>query len=361
MIFNDQNVTIPDCSFWQDDDGTLRKIDFSKMKSAGANGVILRAGQNSWLDEDFSDYWISAKQTGLPRGSYWFFDSRYDPVKQAQLWWSVIQNDFPELGMWADLEETYNGSYKGERNWKTFVLTIEALAKTECGIYTANWWWQAQQVADPTFWGSRRLWIAQYTDNPSLVEIPFPWRNKKALFWQYTASGNGVKYGVESLEIDLNKWNGTKSEFESFFNLSETPPTGEPMPYIELKSNIPTEYRSVRGDTNYPTTPHIFGSTSVANRILSGTAGKADPISFYVYPADISVNGVLSAKAGDKWWEIYESGGVPMEGWVAETHKGVRYLNVNLVDTTPTPDVTLTHTILVYSDGSLVVDGNPIP
>lgn len=116
------------------------------------------------------------------------------------------------------------------------------------------------------------------------------------------------------------------------------------MPYIELKPSIATEYRSIRETTNFPTTPHIFGASS--NRINAGSIGKAEPSAFYVYPADVSVNGVLSAKAGDKWWRVYEANGSPTDGWCSEIHKGVRYLTVRLVDNTPSEEY-----ILHFKDG----------
>ncbi len=39
----------PDVSFYQDNPGTSRQIDFTKMKES-AGYVIIRAGQNLWID-----------------------------------------------------------------------------------------------------------------------------------------------------------------------------------------------------------------------------------------------------------------------------------------------------------------------
>src|SRR5690349_7631969 len=75
----------PDVSFYQDDPETPQGIDFKRMK-ASAGYVIIRAGQNVWVDSDFKGNWLAAKQAGLPRGSYWFYDSRVEPKKQAELW-----------------------------------------------------------------------------------------------------------------------------------------------------------------------------------------------------------------------------------------------------------------------------------
>ena len=69
----------PDVSFHQDDNGTAQQIDFAKMRAAGAGFVIIRVGQNSWVDPDFRRNYQAAKDAGLPRGCYWFYDSRTSP------------------------------------------------------------------------------------------------------------------------------------------------------------------------------------------------------------------------------------------------------------------------------------------
>ena len=215
-------VILPDVSFYQDDNTTTKKIDFVKMKAAGAGGVIIRAGQNSWVDPDFPDYWIAAKQAGLLRGTYWFYDSRSTPQTQVNLWKSVVGTDYPELGFYVDLEESYGGVYKGEANWKTFMNALDvAFPQKRKSIYTANWWWSQQVVNDISFWSKYPLWVAGYTTNPANVILPKPWTSAK--LWQYTDKGNGNLYGVESLNIDLNYYNGTLEQFNLEFGVTIPP------------------------------------------------------------------------------------------------------------------------------------------
>lgn len=212
---------IPDVSFYQDDNQTPRKIDFVKMR-AQTQGVIIRAGQNTWIDEDVIENWKSAKEAGLKRGSYWFYDSRSSPQSQAQLWKQAIGNDAPEWGLWCDLEESYNGAYKGEANWKAFVEAVRVIfPNVKIGIYTANWWWKLQVVNQADYWASFPLWVAQYTTDPLFVTVPAPWKNKGAILWQYTDKGDGLKYGAESLNIDLNKTS------QAFYNFFGTPPASD--------------------------------------------------------------------------------------------------------------------------------------
>src|SRR5690349_8593011 len=104
------NVIGPDVSFYQDDPETPQGIDFIKMR-ASAGYVIIRAGQNLWPDPDFKINWREAKKAGMPRGSYWFYDSRVDPKRQAEIWASMFEGDYGELPLFADFEENYKGPY----------------------------------------------------------------------------------------------------------------------------------------------------------------------------------------------------------------------------------------------------------
>jgi hypothetical protein len=216
---------IPDLSFWEDDNKTVRKVNFSQMRTQTPN-VIIRAGQNTWIDEDFVWNWQAAKQAGLRRGSYWFYDSRSDPRKQAELWKAAIGSDLPELGLWCDLEETYGGIYQGETNWKIFVEAVRTqFPTTRIGIYTGYGWWTSQTVKQADYWAAFPLWLAWYTSNVGNVILPPPWKTKGAMLWQNTDAGDGLKYGAESVGIDLSY---TSKAFYDLFGWDvPTPPPAD--------------------------------------------------------------------------------------------------------------------------------------
>src|SRR5688572_8906965 len=220
------NVIGPDVSFYQDDPQTPSGIDFTKMRLEGAGYVIIRSGQNLWVDRDFKVNWREAKNAGLPRGSYWFYDSRIDPKQQAELWVSVFNGDFGELPMWADFEDQYNGQYRGWKHWYDFIERVKQLTPSkEIGVYTNYFYWleNTVQAGIPTaslnYFQQYPLWIAAY--NNTGPTVPKPWTTWT--FWQYTDNGNGLLYGVESLNIDLNNFNGDMTAFRQRFNLSDTP------------------------------------------------------------------------------------------------------------------------------------------
>jgi hypothetical protein len=229
-----QTVIVPDCSFWQDRDDTLQKIDFQKMEDNGAKGVIIRLGQGDWTDEDFPDYWPASSGI-FPRGLYWYYDSRKTPVSQAiRIAGLVRQYGKPEMEIWCDYEEKYNGAYKGWRHFAVFMAELEKLLPDcKLGIYTGYWYWLENspnpitEKASLDWFGRFPLWIAWYTTNAALVKIPKPWTD--ALYWQFTATGDGAAYGVESKGIDLSYFNGTQQEFDLRYALA-VPPVEPPAP-----------------------------------------------------------------------------------------------------------------------------------
>ena len=189
------NLIGPDVSFYQDAETTPQGINFGKMKQS-AGYVVIRSGQNVWIDSDFRNNWTGAKAVGLPRGSYWFYDSRANPTEQADLWYSAFDGDLGDLPLFADFEEAYGGAYTGWRHWKTFLERIKSrVGNHEIGIYTAYYYWVRNapnpntDAANLAYFKQYPLWVANYGVSTPLV--PKPWDTNGWTFWQYTDSGDG--------------------------------------------------------------------------------------------------------------------------------------------------------------------------
>lgn len=229
------NLIGPDVSFYQDDNATQRTINFAMMK-LNAGFVIIRAGQNVWGDPDFKHNWQAAKSAGLPRGSYWFYDSRIEPKHQADLYVSLFEGDFGELPLFCDFEDTYKGNYGEWKDWYTFIERLKVLApKKEIGIYTGYYYWLEHTVqagipaASMAYFKQYPLWVARYQSTQPLV--PIPWTDWT--LWQFTDNGDGSLYGVESKNIDLNYYNGDMDSFRSRFKIRLKP---NPMSKTVIKS-----------------------------------------------------------------------------------------------------------------------------
>jgi hypothetical protein len=78
------------------------------------------------------------------------------------------------------------------------------------------------------------LWQAYYTTNAIDVLIAGQWNDM--MIWQDTSTGGGYAAGVESANIDHDKWNDVYS-FENEWGGTVTPPTGEtPMLYGKINA-----------------------------------------------------------------------------------------------------------------------------
>jgi GH25 family lysozyme M1 (1,4-beta-N-acetylmuramidase)/uncharacterized protein YraI len=300
------NVIGPDVSFYQDDPETPQGIDFIKMR-ASAGYVIIRAGQNTWVDSDFKVNWREAKLAGLPRGSYWFYDSRTEPKKQAELWVQQFGGDFGELPLFADFEEAYMGPYRGWKNWYTFLERLKALiGGHEIAIYTAYYYWRdnapnaTTQAANLNYFYQYPLWIANYGATEPM--IPLPWKKGEWLFWQYTETGDGALFGVESKGIDLNYFNGDLATFRARFNLSDTPyPDPEPEP-------IP--------DDDTPTGINYLVTASPSLKVREGPGTTYNAIGL-LYPDEIVEE--INANSDRTWLKVRKSNGT-LIGWCFATY-----------------------------------------
>jgi lysozyme len=241
------SVRLADVSFWQEE------IDFVQMKQAAIAGTIIRAGQRNWVDKRFKENWQKAKTAGVPRGSYWLYDSREDPIKQAELWWAQIQGDPGELVHVADFEESYGGAYGKKEHFKLFLQHFQKISKLpdhRIAVYTGFFWW-LKRVGNDLFFRRFALWLAWYAAM-GVVKVPLPWTESDLIFWQYTDSGDGSFYGVSSQEIDLNYYCCNLATFNKRFLLGSTEPDeGDPMGKYFRLNTTGANIRTGPG-TSYP-------------------------------------------------------------------------------------------------------------
>lgn len=325
-IISAVDCILTDVSRWQ------LVIDFVKMAAAGIKGTILKCGQGLGLDPFFVENWRKAKAAGLKRGSYWYYDSRVHPLQQAKLWAEALAGDLGELVHFADYEETYMGSYRGIEQFKIFLAEFQRLTKLpsdRIGVYTGYYYWIANGSVDP-WWSQFWLWIAWYGPAENVL-IPRPWTMAKVWAWQYTASGNGPLFGVQSQEIDMNYYVMGLADFEQRYGEVIEIPTGDNMEtgLFEVWSDV---YAMSLRSGAYVAAPKVGLS------LPRGTRVKADQI----MPPE------FGGLAGDKWARVIERDGTELSTplFMAIIHNGVTYCNYEkiVVDDRPNPTVSLEFT-----------------
>jgi len=273
---------IPDYSFWQG----RPNHDLMRTKT---DAVVIRAGQNVWKDVQFDRNWAEAKRVGMKRATYWFYDDRASPGTQAALWLSMLQNDPPEMELWADWENSYGGPYSGLKNVVAFMEAMErGLPNCRIGMYTGYYWFRdhsnaVTNASQYNYLKAHPLWEAWYTSNPANVLIPAPWSN--LLLWQFGTPAVGHEWGVESAELDMNYFNGSQADFDARYSGGTTPPpTGGNMQVIQ---------GTVKG------TVHVrIGPSNTYNQV------STDPK--FLVPGDI----IEASEAYNQWLKLSKVNGV---------------------------------------------------
>ena len=209
-----------DVSVWQDDNSTAQMMDFAKAKQAGANFTFIKASERGGVDPDFTKNWKNAKAAGLPRGAYHFLRWDLSGLMQARIFCSLLKDDPGELPPVADFEApTKNGINPSNDLLAQFLDEVQRETGQVPMIYTSpgfwNSWGKNKNGLFDAKWAYYPLWIAHYTaaKSPMMVE---PWKSagKSWTFWQYSSTGDGVKFGAESKAIDLDWFNGDLMDFQ---------------------------------------------------------------------------------------------------------------------------------------------------
>jgi GH25 family lysozyme M1 (1,4-beta-N-acetylmuramidase) len=215
-----------DISFYQDNNYTPQKVDFQKMRDYGADFVIMRVGQNTWLDEDIKDYLRdSAKVDGLYRGTYWFYDARTYVSNQCLKYWNAIKDEGLEIPPVMDFE-TYSVKSIPTQNWSRsfFLSLIKEFLETmddyygDYTIFYTNPGWLYYLAPLPDWLIAHPLWLAYYGAEKDINLYGHTgWK-----IWQDGTPAIGLEVGVESKEIDRNWFNGTREQLEQWLGITQT-------------------------------------------------------------------------------------------------------------------------------------------
>lgn len=199
-------------------------VNFSTMKKAGVEGVVLRCGYSSKKDIRFDEYYAAAKKQNLPIGSYHYATFHYSgnstnanavakAEAQAQLAINQLKGKKIDafVALDLELESGTSTSLNKEAMTKAANAYMDKLAKagySPCLYCSISWLYDKMVPSDIKY----PLWIAYYHKG-GITSTEFPSTSygarMKALknriwLWQYSESGNGKKYGVSSTRVDLN-------------------------------------------------------------------------------------------------------------------------------------------------------------
>lgn len=274
MTFIDNGIFGFDISTYQDAPTTPQVVDFYKMRNYGASFVIMRAGQGNFIDQD----WVTHKNNSrgvLPRAPYWFYDPIREPNAQADLLLSAIGSENFEGRVWLDLEFYWDGAYSAPVHWRTFRNRIKN-AGLRFGIYTRKTWYDGRvTAAEASDFARDPFWVAQYSSVLNYI----PEGVVDPMMWQDGTPSIGIAAGVESKEIDHDKWN-SKFNFNAEWGVQPPPPPppGAFMKYKVLWTNVARRSAPTTVASSTTATPYPQGAiVDVAQDNISDNTYPTDP------------------------------------------------------------------------------------
>lgn len=195
--------TCIDISYWNGGD-----IDFKKVKAAGIEAVIIRAGfgnSASQIDKHFLSNYQRAKAAGLKIGAYWYSyaggaDPIADALKEAAACLTVIKGKSFDLPIYFDIEEQSKpnipayGRTTCTRICETFCDAIKR-GGYRAGVYS-NPNWFSNYLNYSTLAAKYSIWLAQWANSYSY----------NCDIWQNSEKGrvNGINTNVD-MNVIINR------------------------------------------------------------------------------------------------------------------------------------------------------------
>ena len=187
-------------------------IDWKKVKSAGVDFAIIRAGYGTANDKNFEKNYKGAKDNNILVGAYWFCCA--EDIKSAnneQYLANLILHKYEfDLPFFYDIEVPYVVNLPRDEVSTIFKTFAEPLVTKgfKIGLYSSKFYLMRCFTDD--ILEKYPIWVAQWNIDELTYEKPY-------LFWQY--SNKGSIAGI-STAVDLNTTNNiVKMDYNDVVNM----------------------------------------------------------------------------------------------------------------------------------------------
>lgn len=148
-------------------------------------------------DRLFADNFRQAREVGIVRGAYHFYNPNTDPIRQADFFISQVKLETGDLAPVLDIERKPRSKAQLQADLVKFLNRLEQHYGVKPIIYT-SYKYRLHYLDTPEL-SSYPLWIAHYYVDA--LSYDGPWQ-----FWQHT--DYGTVPGIEE-NVDLNVFNGS--------------------------------------------------------------------------------------------------------------------------------------------------------
>ena len=222
-------------------------ISLQKAKDEGILAVAIRATVGLYRDPRTEDIYNAAKEAGIAPTFYHVTVPNYSEISQMDNFFRYIDGLDYEWSLILD-NELHNGQ-TNERITHVIWYGFDRMEKESDFLplnYTRQSWWD-WYVNPWSGWSKYKLFPARYDDyaDPYLTS---PWSDGRYEFrdydnwmwWQayadHPSNFQGERYGVDSTNVDMDIWNGTKEELMEYLGIGVTPP--DPPPNLTLEERV---------------------------------------------------------------------------------------------------------------------------
>ena len=266
-----------DISRWQHPGD--KEIDFSKMRTAGLDFVMIKASDSRQDADLLAVKWVggdraSAQKSGIFTGFYHYavlpdVSNNAAIIKDANvqaqkaIWRLASLGGYNELDLPYALDLENNCvRYRANKScskrasksavtlWaKTFLATLKERTGRTPIFYSYPNFLESSMVRDKEL-SKYPLWLAQYAIDPAIPTAQPGVKNigcyvhswttsackSQWIVWQYTSCGIAPKYGVPGSRLDLNVFRGSREEFLALATGTWIPDEIDQMPQNETST-----------------------------------------------------------------------------------------------------------------------------
>lgn len=253
------------------------KMNWQQALDSGIEFAIIRCGHMYYEDWTYEYNRSELERLKIPFSAYHAWYPGADNNKQIQFF---LDHMAGHLYQCADVEVagTMSKSVRASR-CKEYLEGVTTPTFGKPMVYTRASWWDPY-IGNVSWAKYYKLLIAHYGDLLRFPAIPEAWKSTLGqncwTFWQWSADGNGqgAKYGAQSTSIDLDRYNGTKEQFMSEFNIDETPVEPPvPVPVTGLKFRVGVPLLNIRSGpgTQYTDIGDLAGNQVVEAINVNGS------------------------------------------------------------------------------------------
>lgn len=190
------------------------EIDWQKLSGEDIQFAFIKATEGSgYVDDKFTQNYENAQKTNIKVGAYHFFSYDSSGETQAENFINTVPKSddmLPpviDVEFYGDKKENLPNKEKTQKELGALIAKLEEYYEKTPIIYATEKSYKLY-IADK--YDSCDIWIRNVYMKPSLSD------GREWTFWQYTSKEQLSGYSGDEKFIDMNVFNGSESDFESY-------------------------------------------------------------------------------------------------------------------------------------------------